>query len=162
MQSFSTMRKHFRMEISSWYFSFTGNIFFFKGHLSRSFYLRYNLQNFLSFFESKRCDNFHYHFAGNTAKGQISKRAFQENKERQIFWKTTIFYPMIGTPPSTHCTITIHDLICKNQSRTQDSVKQLRRSVLRNYSAAFIHFRETFYIWCFRYSEYASENGHSN
>ena len=51
MQSFSTMRKHFRMEISSWYFSFTGNIFFFKEHLSRSFYLRYNLQNFLSFFE---------------------------------------------------------------------------------------------------------------
>ena len=28
---------------------------------------------------------------GNKAKGRISKRVFQENKERQIFLKTIIF-----------------------------------------------------------------------
>ena len=33
----------------------------------------------------------------NEAKGQISKRMFQENKARQIFRKTNIFYPLIRT-----------------------------------------------------------------
>ena len=31
------------------------------------------------------------------AKGQISKRVFQENKARQIFRKTNISYPLIRT-----------------------------------------------------------------
>ena len=35
--------------------------------------------------------------AGNKAKGRISKRVFQENKIRQIFRKTNIFYPLIRT-----------------------------------------------------------------
>ena len=36
-------------------------------------------------------------FVGNKAKGQISKQVFQENKARQIFWKTNISYPFIHT-----------------------------------------------------------------
>ena len=35
---------------------------------------------------------------GNKAKGWISKREFQQNKVRQIFLKTNIFYPLIRTP----------------------------------------------------------------
>ena len=31
---------------------------------------------------------------GNKAKGRISKRVFQEDKARQIFWKTNISYPL--------------------------------------------------------------------
>ena len=34
---------------------------------------------------------------GNKAKGQISKRVFQENKARHIFRKTNISYPLIHT-----------------------------------------------------------------
>ena len=34
---------------------------------------------------------------GNKAKGRISKRVFHENKARQIFRKTNIFYPLIRT-----------------------------------------------------------------
>ena len=34
---------------------------------------------------------------GNKAKGQISKRVFQENKTRQFFPKTIISYPLIRT-----------------------------------------------------------------
>ena len=37
------------------------------------------------------------HFAGNTAKGRISKRLLQENKARQFFQKTNISYPLIRT-----------------------------------------------------------------
>ena len=37
------------------------------------------------------------YFVGNKAKGQISKRVFQENEARQIFRKTDIPYPMIRT-----------------------------------------------------------------
>ena len=33
------------------------------------------------------------YFVGNKAKGRILKRVFQENKARQIFWKTNISYP---------------------------------------------------------------------
>ena len=33
----------------------------------------------------------------NKAKGRISKRVFQENKARQIFWKTNISNPLIPT-----------------------------------------------------------------
>ena len=36
-------------------------------------------------------------FVGNKAKGCIRKRVFQENKARQIFWKTNIPYPLIRT-----------------------------------------------------------------
>ena len=36
-------------------------------------------------------------FVGNKAKGRISKRVLQENKARQIFRKTNIFYPLIRT-----------------------------------------------------------------
>ena len=36
-------------------------------------------------------------FVGNKAKGQISKRVFQENKGRQILQKTNISYPLIRT-----------------------------------------------------------------
>ena len=32
-----------------------------------------------------------------TQKGRISKRVFQEDKARQIFWKTNISYPLIRT-----------------------------------------------------------------
>ena len=32
---------------------------------------------------------------GNKAKGRISKRVFQESKERQFFRKADIFYPVI-------------------------------------------------------------------
>ena len=44
--------------------------------------------------------NIHDHshdFVGNKAKGRISKRVFQENKARQIFLKTNIFYPLTRT-----------------------------------------------------------------
>ena len=34
-------------------------------------------------------------YAGNKAKGRISKRVFQENKAREIFRKTNISYPLI-------------------------------------------------------------------
>ena len=34
-------------------------------------------------------------FVGNKAKGLISKRVFQENKARQVFWKTSISYLLI-------------------------------------------------------------------
>ena len=37
----------------------------------------------------------HIFFAGNKPKGRISKRVLQE---RQISWKTNIFYPLIRTP----------------------------------------------------------------
>ena len=37
------------------------------------------------------------HFVGNKAKGQISKRVFQENKPRQIFRKTNISYSLKRT-----------------------------------------------------------------
>ena len=33
-------------------------------------------------------------FVGNKAKGWILKQAFQENKARQISWKTNIPYPL--------------------------------------------------------------------
>ena len=36
-------------------------------------------------------------FVGNKAKGQISRRVFQENKARQIFQKVNICYPLIRT-----------------------------------------------------------------
>ena len=36
-------------------------------------------------------------YAGNKAKGRISKRVFQENKARQIFRKTNISYSLIRT-----------------------------------------------------------------
>ena len=36
-------------------------------------------------------------FTGNKAKGLSSKRVFQKNKARQIFWKTNIFYPRLDT-----------------------------------------------------------------
>ena len=38
-----------------------------------------------------------FEFVGNKTKGRISKRVFQENKARQIFWKTNISYPFIRT-----------------------------------------------------------------
>ena len=38
-----------------------------------------------------------FHFVGNTAKGRISKWVFYDNKSRQIFRKTNIFYPLIRT-----------------------------------------------------------------
>ena len=37
------------------------------------------------------------HFVGNKANRQISKRMLQESKARQIFRKTIISYPLIGT-----------------------------------------------------------------
>ena len=37
------------------------------------------------------------YFVGNKAKGQISKRVFQENKTGQIFRKMKISYPLIRT-----------------------------------------------------------------
>ena len=39
---------------------------------------------------------------GNKAKGQISKRVFQENKARHIFRKTNISYPLIHTRTCTY------------------------------------------------------------
>ena len=36
-------------------------------------------------------------FVGNKAKVRISKRAFQENKARQIFLKRNFSYPLIRT-----------------------------------------------------------------
>ena len=38
-----------------------------------------------------------FEFVGNKTKGRISKRVFQENKARQIFWKTNISYPLKST-----------------------------------------------------------------
>ena len=38
-----------------------------------------------------------YLFVGSKAKGQVSKRVFQENKARQILRKTNISYPLIRT-----------------------------------------------------------------
>ena len=43
-----------------------------------------------------------FEIVGNKAKGRISKRVFQENKARQIFWKTNISYP-----PDTHTYVQI-------------------------------------------------------
>ena len=40
-------------------------------------------------------------FAGNKAKGRISKRVFQESKACQNFRKTNISYPLIRTPVET-------------------------------------------------------------
>ena len=37
------------------------------------------------------------YIVGNKAKERISKRVLQENKARQIFWKTNISYPLICT-----------------------------------------------------------------
>ena len=42
-------------------------------------------------------------FVGNKAKGQISKRVFQENKARQNFRKINISYPLIRTPGGKKC-----------------------------------------------------------
>ena len=41
-------------------------------------------------------------FDGNEAKEQISKRALQEKKAGQIFWKTNISCPMIRTRGEIH------------------------------------------------------------
>ena len=41
-------------------------------------------------------------FVCNKVKGGISKRRKQENKARQIFWKTNISYPQIGTHLEIH------------------------------------------------------------
>ena len=41
------------------------------------------------------------HFVGSKAKERISKRVLQENKARQIFRKTNIFYPLIRSPVNT-------------------------------------------------------------
>ena len=38
-----------------------------------------------------------WQFVGNKARGRISARVFQENKARQIFRKTNIFYSLIRT-----------------------------------------------------------------
>ena len=34
-----------------------------------------------------------WNITDNKAEGRISKRVFQENRARQIFWKTNISYP---------------------------------------------------------------------
>ena len=39
---------------------------------------------------------------GNTPKGPISKRVFQENRAPQIFWKRNIPYPIIRTCTCTY------------------------------------------------------------
>ena len=36
-----------------------------------------------------------YYFVGSKAKGRISKQMLQENKARQVFWNTNIFYTLI-------------------------------------------------------------------
>ena len=40
---------------------------------------------------------FKFTLVGNKAKGQISKRVFQENKARQVFRRTNISYPLMRT-----------------------------------------------------------------
>ena len=50
-------------------------------------------------------------FVGNKAKGRISKRVFQENKERQIFRKTNISYPLIRTRHWRHSGVFIVNFI---------------------------------------------------
>ena len=49
---------------------------------------------------------------GNKAKGWISKRVFQENKARQVFRKTNIFYPLIRT----HTINFAHSILLGDQS----------------------------------------------
>ena len=55
-----------------------------------------SVENGLNFNSSKSTMEILEHF-GNKAKGQISKRVFQENKACQIFRKTNISYPLIRT-----------------------------------------------------------------
>ena len=56
-------------------------------------------------FAACRCNTVHTFsiegFVGNKAKGQISKRLFQESKARQNFRKANISYPLIRTPVET-------------------------------------------------------------
>ena len=51
-------------------------------------------------------------FVGNKAKGRISKRVFQENKARQIFRKTNIFYPLIRTRTCANDQLLLITIIC--------------------------------------------------
>ena len=44
-----------------------------------------------------------YQNIGNKAKGRISKRVFQENKARQIFRKTNIYFSLIRTRGGKKC-----------------------------------------------------------
>ena len=55
-----------------------------------------SVENGLNFNSSKSTMEILEHF-GNKAKGQISKRVFQENKACQIFRKMNISYPLIRT-----------------------------------------------------------------
>ena len=57
---------------------------------------------------------------GNKAKGRISKRVFQENKARQIFRKTNIFYPLI------HKTKTMYKKVHKMKALRQSAVVLIR------------------------------------
>ena len=41
---------------------------------------------------------YNFKVVGNKAKGQLSRRVFQENNVRQIFQKTNISHPLIRTP----------------------------------------------------------------
>ena len=41
---------------------------------------------------------YNFQFVGNKAKGQLSRRVFQENRVRQIFQKTNISHLLIRTP----------------------------------------------------------------
>ena len=50
-------------------------------------------------------------FVGNKAKRRISKRVFQENKERQISRKTNISYPLIRTRYWRHSGVFIVNFI---------------------------------------------------
>ena len=68
---------------------------------------------------------------GNKAKGRISKRVFQENKARQIFWKTNISYPLIRTPFA----LLPKNFICTTFSEGSDEFSVARKSPKRKIKA---------------------------
>ena len=51
-------------------------------------------------------------FVGNTAKGRNSKRVFQENKARQIFRKTSIFYTLCVSGGKKCSFVRKFDVLC--------------------------------------------------
>ena len=87
--------------------NFQGNIFIWTRKYREIFkfaLVYFKLCLCVRFFDLVYCSSLYsiVYFVGNTAKGRISKRVFQENKARQIFQKTNISYPLIRTRTSAY------------------------------------------------------------
>ena len=79
------------------------NQFWFSVKITKIFCVLWNFQEkyihkpMLTIFTGTNRDYLLMHTVSNNAEGRISKRVFQENKTRQIFRKTNIFYLLIRT-----------------------------------------------------------------